>query len=128
MSYLTMEALDKMRALCPKTLKNIDNDAQLLAEEIISKYNSGTEHSAEKFISITTSTVAKYLLTDRAYEEELDALLIYFESLCDGETENPVEALIGVFTYYLLEKPYFDSYRHLISSYVFDETDLGEIA
>ena len=128
MSYLTMEALDKMHALCPKTLENIDNDAQPLAEEIISKYNSQTERSAEKLISIAISTVAKYLLTDRAQEEELDALLIYFESLFDEEAENPVEALIGVFTYYLLEKPYFDSYRHLISSYVFDEIDLGEVA
>jgi len=128
MSYLSSEALDKMFALCPQTLKNIDADAQSLAEEIISKYNSQTERSAEKLISIAISTIAKYLLTDRAKEEELDALLIYFESLFDGETENPVEALIGIFTYYLLEKPYFDSYRHLISSYVFDETDLGEIA
>jgi len=128
MSYLTAEALDKIHALCPKTLENIDNDAQPLAEEIISKYNSQTERSAEKLISIAISTVAKYLLTDRAQEEELDALLIYFESLFDGEAENPVEALIGVFTYYLLEKPYFDSYRHLISSYVFDEIDLGEVA
>jgi len=128
MSYLTAEALDKMLALCPETLKNIDADAQSLAEEIISKYNSQTERSAEKLISVAISTVAKYLLTDRAREEELDALLIYFESLFDGETENPVEALIAVFAYYLLEKPYFDSYRHLISSYVFDETDLGEIA
>ena len=128
MSYLTSEALDKIHALCPKTLENIDNDAQPLAEEIISKYNSQTERSAEKLISIAISTVAKYLLTDRAQEEELDALLIYFESLFDGEAENPVEALIGVFTYYLLEKPYFDSYRHLISSYVFDEIDLGEVA
>ena len=117
-----------MHALCPKTLKNIDNDAQALAEEIISKYNSQPEHSAEKLISIAISTMAKYLLTDKAREEELDALLIYFESLFDGETENPVEALIGVFTYYLLEKPYFDSYRHLISSYVFDEIDLGGVA
>ena len=128
MSYLTAEALDKIHALCPKTLENIDNDAQPLAEEIISKYNSQTERSAEKLISIAISTIAKYLLTDRAEEEELDALLIYFESLFDGEAENPVEALIGVFTYYLLEKPYFDSYRHLISSYVFDEIDLGEVA
>jgi len=128
MSYLTAEALDRMFKLCPNTLKNIDQDAQALAEEVISKYNSQTEHSAEKLISIAISTMAKYLLTDRAKEEELDALLIYFESLLDGETENPVEALIGVFTYYLLAKPYFDSYRHLISSYVFDETDLGEIA
>jgi len=128
MNYLSSEALDKMYALCPKTLKNIDNDAQALAEEIISKYNSQPEHSAEKLISIAISTIAKYLLTDRAKEEELDALLIYFESLFAGETENPVEALIGVFTYYLLAKPYFDSYRHLISSYVFDETDLGEVA
>ena len=128
MSYLTAEALNKISALCPQTLKNIDADAQSLAEEIISKYNSQTEHSAEKLISIATSTIAKYLLTDRAKEEELDALLIYFESLFAGETENPVEALIGVFTYYLLAKPYFDSYRHLISSYVFDETDLGEVA
>ena len=128
MNYLSSEALDKMHALCPKTLKNIDNDAQALAEEIISKYNSQPEHSAEKLISIAISTMAKYLLTDKAREEELDALLIYFESLFDGETENPVEALIGVFTYYLLEKPYFDSYRHLISSYVFDEIDLGGVA
>jgi len=128
MGYLTAEALDKMFALCPQTLKNIDADAQFLAEEIISKYNSQTERSAEKLISVAISTVAKYLLTDRAKEEELDALLIYFESLFNGETENPVEALIGVFTYYLLEKPYFGSYRHLISSYVFDETDLGETA
>jgi len=128
MRYLTAEALDKIHALCPKTLENIDNDAQPLAEEIISKYNSQTERSAEKLISIAISTVAKYLLTDRAQEEELDALLIYFESLFDGGAENPVEALIGVFTYYLLEKPYFDSYRHLISSYVFDEIDLGEVA
>ena len=128
MSYLTAEALDRMFKLCPNTLKNIDQDAQALAEEVITKYNSQPEHSAEKFISIAISTVAKYLLTDRAKEEELDTLLIYFESLFDGETENPVGALIGVFTYYLLEKPYFDSYRHLISSYVFDETDLGEIA
>ena len=128
MSYLTAEALDKIHALCPKTLENIDNDAQPLAEEIISEYNSQIERSAEKLISIAISTVAKYLLTDRAQEEELDALLIYFESLFDGEAENPVEALIGVFTYYLLEKPYFDSYRHLISSYVFDEIDLGEVA
>jgi len=128
MSYLTAEALDKIHALCPKTLENIDNDAQPLAEEIISKYNSQTERSAEKLISIAISTIAKYLLTERAEEEELDALLIYFESLFDGEAENPVEALIGVFTYYLLEKPYFDSYRHLISSYVFDEIDLGEVA
>jgi len=128
MSYLSSEALDKMFALCPQTLKNIDADAQSLAEEIISKYNSQTERSAEKLISIAISTIAKYLLTDRAKEEELDALLIYFESLFDGEAENPVEALIGIFTYYLLEKPYFDSYRHLISSYVFDETDLGEIS
>jgi len=128
MSYLTAEALDRMFKLCPNTLKNIDHDAQTLADEIISKYNSQSEHSAEKLISIAISTMAKYLLTDRAKEEELDALLIYFESLFDGETENPVKALIGVFTYYLLEKPYFDSYRHLISSYVFDKTDLGEIA
>jgi len=128
MNYLSSEALNKMHAFCPKTLKNIDNDAQALAEEIISKYNSQPEHSAEKLISIAISTMARYLLTDRAKEEELDALLIYFESLFDGETENPVEALIGVFTYYLLEKPYFDSYRHLISSYVFDEIDLGEVA
>jgi len=128
MNYLSSAALDKMHALCPKTLKNIDNDAQALAEEIISKYNSQPEHSAEKLISIAISTMAKYLLTDKAREEELDALLIYFESLFDGETENPVEALIGVFTYYLLEKPYFDSYRHLISSYVFDEIDLGGVA
>jgi len=128
MSYLTAEALDKIHALCPKTLENIDNDAQPLAEEIISEYNSQIERSAEKLISIAISTVAKYLLTDRAQEEELDALLIYFETLFDGEAENPIEALIAVFTYYLLEKPYFDSYRHLISSYVFDEIDLGEVA
>ena len=128
MSYLAAEALDKLFKLCPNTLKNIDQDSHALAEEIISKYNSLSEHSAEKLISIAISTIAKYLLTDRAKEEELDALLIYFESLFAGETENPVEALIGVFTYYLLAKPYFDSYRHLISSYVFDETDLGEVA
>ena len=128
MKYLSEEALDRMHRLCPGTLRNLDMDAQSLAEEIISKYNSQTERSAEKLISIAISTVAKYLLTDRAKEEELDALLIYFETLFDGETENPVEALIGVFTYYLLGKPYFDSYRHLISPYVFDETDLGEVA
>ena len=128
MSYLTAEALDKMHALCPKTLKNIDCDAPALAEEIISKYNSQTDKSAEKLISLVISTVSNYLLTDRAMDDELDALLIYFESLFAGEGEDPIEALIGVFTYYLLAKPQFDSYRHLISSYLFEEIDLGEVA
>jgi len=127
MNYLTPGALNKLLALCPKTLSHIDEDAPALAEEITSKYSIETDKSAEKFISIAISTLSKYLLTDRADDAELDALLIYFETLFVGE-ENPVEALIGVFTYYLLAKPQFDSYRHLISSYVFDEIDLGETA
>ena len=128
MSYLTAEALNRMFALCPQTLKNIDMDAQSLAEEIIATYNSQTERSAEKLISIATTTIANYLLTDKGKEEELDALLIYFESLFAGEAEDPVSALIGVFTYYLLGKPHFDGYRHLISSYIFEEIDLGEVS
>ena len=128
MNYLSEEALEKMYALCPKTLKNIDHDAQALADEIISKYNSQTDKSVEKLISLAISTMSNYLLTDRAKDEELDALLIYFESLFAGEDGDPVGALIGVFTYYLLAKPQFDSYRHLISSYLFEEIDLGEVA
>jgi len=128
MSYLTAEALDRMYRLCPNTLRNLDEDAKALAEEIISKYNSQTDKSAQKFISLAISTISNYLLTDRARDDELDALLIYFESLFACEDEDPVEALIGVFTYYLLAKPQFDSYRHLISSYLFEEIDLGEVA
>ena len=126
--YLTKEALDKLFTLCPKTLKNIDEDSELLAAEIISKYNAEDEKSSEKFISLAITTISKYLLTDRADDSELDALLTYFESLFAEEAGNPVEALIGIFTYYLLAKPHFDSYRHLISAYVFDEIDLGETA
>ncbi len=127
-SYLTANALDKLIALCPETLKNLDEDAAALSEEIISKYNKEEAKSAEKLIFHAITTVSKYLLTERAKDAELDALLIYFESLFAGTPENPVEAMIGVFTYYLLSKPHFDSYRHLISSYVFDEIDLGEAA
>ena len=128
MSYLTTDALDKMYKFCPQTLKNLDKDAASLAEEIISKYNKEEVKSAEKLIFHVITTVSKYLLTERAKDEELDALLIYFESLFAGTPENPVEAMIGVFTYYLLSKPHFDSYRHLISTYLFEEIDLGEAA
>jgi len=127
-SYLTDNALDKLIALCPQTLKNLDEDAASLAEEIISKYNKEEVKSAERLIFHAITTVSKYLLTERAEDNELDALLIYFENLFMDTGENPIEALIGVFTYYLLSKPHFDSYRHLISSYVFDEIDLGEAA
>jgi len=127
-SYLTDNALDKLIALCPQTLKNLDEDAASLAEEIISKYNKEEVKSAERLIFHAITTVSKYLLTERAEDSELDALLIYFENLFMDTGENPIEALIGVFTYYLLSKPHFDSYRHLISSYVFDEIDLGEAA
>jgi len=127
-SYLTDNALDKLIALCPQTLKNLDEDAASLAEEIISKYNKEEVKSAERLIFHAVTTVSKYLLTERAEDNELDALLIYFENLFMDTGENPIEALIGVFTYYLLSKPHFDSYRHLISSYVFDEIDLGEAA
>jgi len=127
-SYLTDNALDKLIALCPQTLKNLDEDAASLAEEIISKYNKEEVKSAERLIFHAITTVSKYLLTDRAEDSELDALLIYFENLFMDSGENPIEALIGVFTYYLLSKPHFDSYRHLITSYVFDEIDLGEAA
>ena len=126
--YLTANALDKLTALCPQTLKNLDEDAASLAEEIISKYNKEEVKSAERLILHAITTVSKYLLTERAEDSELDALLIYFENLFIDTGENPIEALIGVFTYYLLSKPHFDSYRHLISSYVFDEIDLGEAA
>ena len=126
--YLTANALDKLTALCPQTLKNLDEDAPVLAEEIISKYNKEEVKSAERLIFHAITTVSKYLLTERAEDSELDALLIYFENLFMDTGENPIEALIGVFTYYLLSKPHFDSYRHLISSYVFDEIDLGEAA
>ena len=126
--YLTTNALDKLVALCPQTLKNLDEDAASLAEEIISKYNKEEVKSAERLIFHAITTVSKYLLTERAEDSELDALLIYFENLFMDTGENPIEALIGVFTYYLLSKPHFDSYRHLISSYVFDEIDLGEAA
>jgi len=126
--YLTANALDKLTVLCPQTLKNLDEDAAFLAEEIISKYNKEKVKSAEKLIFHAITTVSKYLLTGRAEDNELDALLIYFENLFIDTGENPIEALIGVFTYYLLSKPHFDSYRHLISSYVFDEIDLGEAA
>ena len=128
MSYLSDEAMDKLLALCPQTLKNLDEDAASLAEEIISKYNKEEVKSAERLIFHAITTVSKYLLTERAEDSELDALLIYFENLFMDSGENPIEALIGVFTYYLLSKPQFDSYRHLISTYLFDETDLGEIA
>ena len=128
MSYLSDEAMDKLIALCPQTLKNLDEDAASLAEEIISKYNKEEVKSAERLIFHAITTVSKYLLTERAEDSELDALLIYFENLFMDTGENPIEALIGVFTYYLLSKPHFDSYRHLISSYVFDEIDLGEAA
>ena len=127
-SYLTDNALDKLIALCPQTLKNLDEDAASLAEEIISKYNKEEVKSAERLIFHAITTVSKYLLTERAEDSELDALLIYFENLFMDSGENPIEALIGVFTYYLLSKPYFDSYRHLISTYLFDEIDLGEAA
>ncbi len=126
--YLTANALDKLTVLCPQTLKNLDEDAASLAEEIISKYNKEEVKSAERLIFHAITTVSKYLLTERAEDSELDALLIYFENLFMDTGENPIEALIGVFTYYLLSKPHFDSYRHLISSYVFDEIDLGEAA
>jgi len=126
--YLTANALDKLVALCPQTLKNLDEDAASLAEEIISKYNKEEEvKTAERLIFHAITTISKYLLTERAEDSELDALLIYFENLFMDTGENPIEALIGVFTYYLLSKPYFDSYRHLISSYVFDEVDIGEV-
>ncbi|RLG93521.1 hypothetical protein DRO37_08110 [Candidatus Bathyarchaeota archaeon] len=125
--YLSSHALDKLAALCPQTLKNLDEDAASLAEEIISKYNKEEVKSAERLISHAITTVSKYLLTERAKDGELDALLIYFENLFVDAEENPIEALIGVFTYYLLSKPHFDSYRHLISAYVFDEVDLGEV-
>ena len=128
MSYLSGEAMDKLLALCPQTLKNLDEDAASLAEEIISKYNREEIKSAERLIFHAITTISKYLLTERAEDNELDALLIYFENLFMDTGENPIEALIGVFTYYLLSKPHFDSYRHLISSYVFDEIDLGEAA
>ena len=128
MSYLSDEAMDKLLALCPQTLKNLDKDSASLAEEIISKYNKEEVKSAERLIFHAITTVSKYLLTERAEDSELDALLIYFENLFMDTGENPIEALIGVFTYYLLSKPHFDSYRHLISSYVFDEIDLGEAA
>ncbi|RLI48547.1 MAG: hypothetical protein DRP09_21360 [Candidatus Thorarchaeota archaeon] len=128
MSYLSDGAMDKLYALCPKTLKNLDEDAASLADEIISKYNKEEVKSAERLIFHAITTVSKYLLTERAEDNELDALLIYFENLFIDTGENPIEALIGVFTYYLLSKPHFDSYRHLISSYVFDEIDLGEAA
>jgi len=128
MSYLSDEAMDKLFALCPQTLKNLDEDAASLAEEIISKYNKEEVKSAERLVFHAITTVSKYLLTERAEDSELDALLIYFENLFMDTGENPIEALIGVFTYYLLSKPHFDSYRHLISSYVFDEIDLGEAA
>jgi len=128
MSYLSDEAMDKLLALCPQTLKNLDEDAASLAEEIISKYNKEEVKSAERLIFHAITTISKYLLTERAEDSELDALLIYFENLFMDSGENPIEALIGVFTYYLLSKPHFDSYRHLISSYVFDEIDLGEAA
>jgi len=128
MSYLTALALDRMYRLCPNTLKNIDHDAEALAEEIISKYNNQDDKSAERLISIAISTISNYLLTEKAKDDELDALLIYLESLLAGEDEDPVEALIGVFAYYLLAKPQFESYRHLISSYLFEEIDLGEVA
>jgi len=127
-SYLTDNALDKLIALCPQTLKNLDEDAASLAEEIISKYNKEEVKSAERLIFHAITTISKYLLTERAEDRELDALLIYFENLFMDTGEDPIEALIGVFTYYLLSKPHFDSYRHLISSYVFDEIDLGEAA
>ena len=128
MGYLSAEAMDKLIALCPQTLKNIDEDAASLAEEIISKYNKEEVKSAERLIFHAITTVSKYLLTERAEDSELDALLIYFENLFMDTGENPIEALIGVFTYYLLSKPHFDSYRHLISTYLFDEIDLGEAA
>jgi len=128
MGYLSDEATDKLIALCPQTLKNLDEDAPALAEEIISKYNKEEIKSAERLIFHAITTVSKYLLTERAEDSELDALLIYFENLFMDTGENPIEALIGLFTYYLLSKPHFDSYRHLISSYVFDEIDLGEAA
>jgi len=128
MLYLSDEAMDKLLALCPQTLKNLDEDAASLTEEIISKYNKEEIKSAERLIFHAITTVSKYLLTERAEDSELDALLIYFENLFIDTGENPIEALIGVFTYYLLSKPHFDSYRHLISSYMFDEIDLGEAA
>ncbi|RLI16928.1 hypothetical protein DRO49_04375 [Candidatus Bathyarchaeota archaeon] len=126
--YLTANALDKLTVLCPQTLKNLEEDAASLAEEIISKYNKEEVKSAERLIFHAITTVSKYLLTERAEDSELDALLIYFENLFMDSGENPIEALIGVFAYYLLSKPYFDSYRHLISAYLFDEIDLGEAA
>ena len=128
MKYLTNAARERLQILCPQTLKNLDEDAASLAEEIISKYNKEEVKSAERLIFHAITTVSKYLLTERAEDNELDALLIYFENLFMDTGENPIEALIGVFTYYLLSKPHFDSYRHLISSYVFDEIDLGEAA
>ncbi len=126
--YLTDTARARLQILCPQTLKNLDADSPSLAEQIISQYNNQEEKSAEKFISIATTIVARFLLTDKAIDAELDALLAYLDSVFCDEPVNTVELLIAIFTYYLLEKPQFDAYRHLLSSYIFEDLDLGEVA
>lgn len=119
--YLTSDMKQTLYELAPRTLRSLIDNSPSIALRAIECFFSQNSITASDLFECAMKATAEFLVSEKADDEELNALMDYIEQ---NDPEHATEVLVGSFTLVVLESAYFDPWRAQLNDLIYDNVDV----
>ncbi|RLF85487.1 hypothetical protein DRN34_04495 [Thermococci archaeon] len=119
--YLSSDMKQTLYELAPKTLRSLIDNSPSIALRAIECFFSLNSITASDLFECAMKATAEFLVSEKADDEELNALMDYIEQ---NDPEHATEVLVGSFTLVVLESAYFDPWRAQLNDLIYDNIDV----